>query len=192
MTSPAKIVAPAAAAVEVTGLSRHFGPVRALHEVTLRVPAGSLTAVMGENGAGKSTLMKILAGLDTPTAGTVRVAGEEVRRFDPATLLSKHRVALVPQELSLAQDRTVAENIMLGVEPGPRPFPNRSKLNERAAELLERLGVGLDPRRTCGTSTPPPSSSSSSPDRWPVTPRWSSSTNRPRSCPRLSPSGSSA
>ncbi|TDB82913.1 ATP-binding cassette domain-containing protein, partial [Micromonospora fluostatini] len=74
MTSPATIAAPTtAAAVEVTGLSKHFGAVRALQDVTLDVPAGSLTAVMGENGAGKSTLMKILAGLDSPTTGTVRV-----------------------------------------------------------------------------------------------------------------------
>ncbi|RGC69238.1 Arabinose import ATP-binding protein AraG [Micromonospora sp. MW-13] len=146
MTSPATIAAPTTAAVEVTGLSRHFGAVRALQDVTLSVPAGSLTAVMGENGAGKSTLMKILAGLDTPTAGAVRVAGEQVRRFDPATLLSRHRVALVPQELALAQDRTVAENIMLGAEPGSRPFPDRRRVDERAAELLDRLGLRVDPR----------------------------------------------
>ncbi|MEU6413646.1 sugar ABC transporter ATP-binding protein [Microbispora sp. NPDC046933] len=148
MTSPATNAASTAAAVEVTGLSKHFGAVRALQDVNLSVPAGSLTAVMGENGAGKSTLMKILAGLDTPTSGTVRVNGEPVRRYDPATLLSRHRVALVPQELALAQDRTVAENIMLGVEPGSRPFPDRGRMNERAAELLDRLGLGVDPRRS--------------------------------------------
>ncbi|HEY0700341.1 MAG TPA: sugar ABC transporter ATP-binding protein [Micromonospora sp.] len=147
MTSPATITAPTTAAVEVTGLSKHFGAVRALQDVNLSVPAGSLTAVMGENGAGKSTLMKILAGLDTPTTGTVRVDGEQVRRYDPATLLSRHRVALVPQELALAQDRSVAENIMLGVEPGSRPFPHRRRMDERAAELLDRLGLRVDPRR---------------------------------------------
>ncbi|GIJ25684.1 ABC transporter ATP-binding protein [Micromonospora qiuiae] len=149
MTSPATItISTTAAAVEVTGLSKHFGSVRALQDVTLSVPAGNLTAVMGENGAGKSTLMKILAGLDSPTTGTVRVNGDEVRRFDPANLLSRHRVALVPQELALAQDRTVAENIMLGVEPGSRPFPHRRRIDERAAELLDRLAVRIDPRRS--------------------------------------------
>ncbi|MFI9638769.1 sugar ABC transporter ATP-binding protein [Micromonospora sp. NPDC051925] len=148
MTSPATIAAPTTAAVEVTGLSKHFGVVRALQDVTLSVPTGSLTAVMGENGAGKSTLMKILAGLDSPTTGSVQVDGDEVRRFDPATLLSRHRVALVPQELALAQDRTVAENIMLGVEPGSRPFPHRRRMDEQAAALLDRLGVRVDPRRT--------------------------------------------
>ncbi|MFF5218419.1 sugar ABC transporter ATP-binding protein [Micromonospora sp. NPDC000442] len=150
MTSPATIAAPPTPAVEVTGLSRHFGPVHALQDVSLSVPAGSLTAVMGENGAGKSTLMKILAGLDSPTAGTVRVGGDEVRRFDPATLLSRHRVALVPQELALAPDRTVAENIMLGVEPGSRAFPDPRRMDEQAAALLARLGVQVDPRRTVG------------------------------------------
>ncbi|MBO4206756.1 sugar ABC transporter ATP-binding protein [Micromonospora echinofusca] len=148
MTSPATIDAPTTAAIAVTGLSKHFGAVRALQDVTLSVPAGSLTAVMGENGAGKSTLMKILAGLDSPTTGTVQVAGEQVRRFDPATLLSRHRVALVPQELALAQDRTVAENIMLGAEPGSRPFPDRRRMDQRAGELLDRLGLAVDPRGT--------------------------------------------
>ncbi|MFY1698839.1 MULTISPECIES: sugar ABC transporter ATP-binding protein [unclassified Solwaraspora] len=150
MTSPATISTPTATAVAVTGLSKHFGPVRALHDVTMDVAAGSLTAVMGENGAGKSTLMKILAGLDSPTSGTVQVADEQVTRFDPANLLSRHRVALVPQELALATDRTVAENILLGAEPGSRVFPNRRRMDDRAAALLDRLGVRLDPRRRVG------------------------------------------
>ncbi|PSL05320.1 monosaccharide ABC transporter ATP-binding protein (CUT2 family) [Haloactinopolyspora alba] len=141
---------PAAVAVDVSGLSKQFGPVRALDDVSLQAPAGTITAVMGENGAGKSTLMKVLAGLDSPTAGTVTVAGEQVRRFDAATMLSRHRVALVPQELALAQARSVAENIMLGAEPGPRAFPNRAEIVQRAAALLGRLGENLDPRRPVG------------------------------------------
>jgi len=150
LTSPATITPAATSAVAVTGLSKHFGPVRALHDVTMDVATGSLTAVMGENGAGKSTLMKILAGLDSPTSGTVQVAGEPVSRFDPANLLSRHRVALVPQELALAVDRTVAENILLGTEPGSLVFPNRRRMVDRAAELLDRLGVRVDPRRRVG------------------------------------------
>ncbi|PYF98317.1 monosaccharide ABC transporter ATP-binding protein, CUT2 family [Georgenia satyanarayanai] len=134
-------------ALSVRGLTRHFGPVRALNDVTLDVYDGTLTAVMGENGAGKSTFMKILAGLDSPTAGDVEVRGTPVTRFDPSVMLSEHRVALVPQELALAGERTVAQNIMLGAEPGSRFFPSGRAVDARAAELLDRLGERLDPRR---------------------------------------------
>ena len=134
-------------ALSVHGLSRHFGPVKALNDVTLDVYDGKLTAIMGENGAGKSTLMKILAGLDSPTAGRVEVRGTHVTRFDPSVMLTEHRVALVPQELALAGERTVAQNIMLGAEPGNRFFPNAKAIDSRAAELLDRLGERLDPRR---------------------------------------------
>lgn len=134
-----------AVAIQVNGVSRHFGPVKALDDVSLTIYQGQLTAIMGENGAGKSTLMKILAGLDTPTAGEVTVHGQHVTKFEPAIMLNEHRVALVPQELSLALDRTVAQNIMLGVEPGVRAFPSPREINKSASELLERLGETVSP-----------------------------------------------
>lgn len=134
-------------AISVRDVSRHFGPVKALNNVSMDVYEGQLTAIMGENGAGKSTLMKILAGLDTPTRGEVDVQGTTVSKFDPSIMLSQYRVALVPQELALATDRTVAQNIMLGAEPGSRLFPSNKGIDERAAELLARLGEKVDPRR---------------------------------------------
>ncbi|MGC5363995.1 sugar ABC transporter ATP-binding protein [Streptomyces sp. DT24] len=132
-------------AVSVRGLSRSFGPVRALTDVSFDVPAGEITALLGENGAGKSTLLKILAGLQPPSEGTVSIFGEEITSFDPSTVLDRHGVAIVPQELSLLPDRSVAENVLSGVEPGHRWFPSRRRMLERTGELLAGMDLRLDP-----------------------------------------------
>lgn len=134
-------------AVEVENLVKRYPGVTALGGVTFGIPAGKVTAVVGENGAGKSTLMGILAGLRRPDEGTVRVFGEEVETFEPHALLTIHRVALVPQELLLAPERTVAENVLLGVEPSRGPIPSRREMRRRAAELLSDLGSGINPGR---------------------------------------------
>ncbi|MEU2989302.1 sugar ABC transporter ATP-binding protein [Streptomyces griseoincarnatus] len=138
-------------AVQVRGLTRNFGPVRALRDVSFDVPAGDITALLGENGAGKSTLLKILAGLQPPSEGSVIVFGEEVTSFEPASMLSRHGVAIVPQELSLLPDRTVAENVLSGVEPGNRWFPSRRRMLERTTELLAELDLHLDPNASVRT-----------------------------------------
>lgn len=131
-------------AVRVVGLTRNFGPVTALSDVSFDVREGELTAILGENGAGKSTLLKILAGLQPPSSGTVTVHGGGVKSFDPTTMLNRHRVAIVPQELALATDRSVAENITMGNEPGSRSFPNREQMKQVASEILSELGLNLD------------------------------------------------
>ncbi|MFJ6075241.1 sugar ABC transporter ATP-binding protein [Streptomyces sp. NPDC093065] len=138
-------------AVQVRGLTRNFGPVRALRDVSFDVPAGDITALLGENGAGKSTLLKILAGLQPPSEGSVTVFGEKVTSFEPASMLSRHGVAIVPQELSLLPDRTVAENVLSGVEPGNRWFPSRRRMLERTTELLAELDLHLDPNASVRT-----------------------------------------
>ena len=137
-------------AVRIEHLDRRFGPVSALEDVSFDITEGEVTALLGENGAGKSTLLKILAGLQPPSGGSVTVFGDVVTSFDPATMLTTYGIAIVPQELSLLPDRTVAENILAGIEPGNRLFPSRSRMLRRAAELLAELGLELDPTRTVG------------------------------------------
>lgn len=138
-------VQPREIAVRIEGLSRNFGPVKALEEVSFDITAGEVTALLGENGAGKSTLLKILAGLQPPSGGSISVFGEQITSYDPNTVLTQHSVAIVPQELSLLPDRTVTENILMGVEPGSRWFPSKRRMHDRAVELLTELGLDIDP-----------------------------------------------
>ena len=136
-----------APAIEVGGLVKRYPGVTALGGVTLSLAAGKVTAVVGENGAGKSTLMTILAGLQRPDEGIVRVFGKEVERFDPHELLTVHRVALVPQELLLCPERTVAENVLLGIEPSRGPLPSRREMRRRTSHLLSALGSKIESGR---------------------------------------------
>lgn len=138
-------------AIRIRNLSRSFGPVRALEDVSFDVPAGEITALLGENGAGKSTLLKILAGLQPPSGGSVTLFGHEVDFYDPNTMLSEYSIAIVPQELSLLPDRTVAENILSGVEPGNRLFPSKRKMVQRTIALLDELDLRLDPNTAVRT-----------------------------------------
>ncbi len=121
---------------------------QALDDVSVAFEAGHVTAVMGENGAGKSTLMSIVAGLQAPDAGTVVVEGVQVRTFSPSTLLDRHGVALVPQEIALCRDRSVAENVLLGREPGR--LPSRRAMAARTRELLRQVGTTIDPALRAG------------------------------------------
>lgn len=132
-------------AVRIEHLSRNFGPVSALQDVSFDITAGEVTALLGENGAGKSTLLKILAGLQPPSGGSVTVFGEAVTSFEPTAMLSQHGIAIVPQELSLLPDRSVAENILAGIEPGNRMFPSRRHMLSRAVDLLAELDLHIDP-----------------------------------------------
>ncbi len=108
-------------ALEMQGISKSFGPIKALEDVTLRVPQGTVHALVGENGAGKSTLMKIVAGVYLPDTGTILRKGKACAWKRPSDSLAAG-VAMIYQELSLAPDLTVAENVWLGIEPrGPLP-----------------------------------------------------------------------
>jgi ABC-type sugar transport system ATPase subunit len=136
---------PGTIAVAVRGLCKRYPGVTALDDVSADFRSGEVTAVMGENGAGKSTLMSIVAGLQRPDEGTVEVGGRVVHAFTPHELLLEHRVALVPQEIALCRDRSVAENVMLGLEPGA--FPSRRQMEATTRLLLEQIETPLDPRR---------------------------------------------
>lgn len=143
MTEAATLQSPPA--VSVGGLCKRFPGVVALDDVSLDFAAGQVTAVLGENGAGKSTLMKILAGVQPPDSGTVHVDGKLVSSFVPSELLHEYGVALVPQEIALCTDRTVAENILLGREGSA--LPSRRRMIAEARTFLQQVDSDIDPSR---------------------------------------------
>jgi ABC-type sugar transport system ATPase subunit len=133
-------------ALEMLGIGKSFGPIKALDGVTLRVVQGTVHALVGENGAGKSTLMKILAGVLQPDSGTIVRAGETCTWKHPSDSLAAG-IAMIYQELSLAPDLTVAENVWLGIEPRcalPGTCSKKRMLGDTRA-LAERHGFEVDP-----------------------------------------------
>ena len=130
-----------AAGVEMTGISKVFGGIRALDDVSFSVRAGEVHALLGENGAGKSTLMKILAGAHQATTGEIRIGGKRVTVSSPHDSRALG-IGIIYQELALAPDLTVAENIFLGELPR---LVNAKQLRARAASLLQDLGFAIDP-----------------------------------------------
>jgi len=138
------------ALVEMIGISKSYGGVRACRDVDLTVRAGEVHALLGENGAGKSTLMKVLSGDVTDHTGEIRVAGV-AHRFGAPVEAQRAGIAMIHQELDLVPGLSVAENIFLGREPRTRlRTVDRRAMNTTTRGLLERCGVRLDPRRPVG------------------------------------------
>lgn len=124
----------------VEGISKHFAGIQALSHVSLEIRSGEVLALCGENGAGKSTLVKILMGIYQPDTGSIFSEGREVRVRSPADG-QELGIALVSQELSLAPDLSVEDNIWLGSRRVPM-FHRRAALRRRAAETMAMLGFG--------------------------------------------------
>src|SRR6266705_1133298 len=122
-------------ALRLTGITKRFGPTLALDGASLEVGPGEVHALIGENGAGKSTLLACLAGLLRPDRGTMEIEGST---YSPASPLDARArgIALIHQELSLFPHLSVAENIMMGMEPSRSGLLDRQKLNARTAEVL--------------------------------------------------------
>jgi len=123
----------------MSGVRHRFGATHALSGVDLEVHGGEVHALVGENGAGKSTLMKVLSGALVPDAGEMQLDGQPYRPLTPADGRAAG-VAMIYQELSLAPDLSVAENISLGVEPTCGPFVRRQELRDRAIAALKEIG----------------------------------------------------
>ncbi|UOM36231.1 sugar ABC transporter ATP-binding protein [Acuticoccus sp. I52.16.1] len=137
--------------LDMRSISKTFGPVKALSNVSLQVAAGEVHALMGENGAGKSTLMKILSGAYVADrGGEVLIGGKKVETGDPK-VAKANGIAVIYQELALSPNLTVAENIFLGAEPHRGPFIDRREMNRRSRQILtERLGLDFHPAITLG------------------------------------------
>ncbi|MEU7374565.1 ATP-binding cassette domain-containing protein [Streptomyces albidoflavus] len=134
------------ALVELADVSKYYGNVRALEDVSLEVHAGEITCVLGDNGAGKSTLIKIIAGLHPHDTGTLRVAGEETHLSSPRQALDRG-IATVYQDLAVVPLMPVWRNFFLGSEPttGKGPFRRMDVrfMRETARAELARMGIDL-------------------------------------------------
>ncbi|AXS39823.1 sugar ABC transporter ATP-binding protein [Breoghania sp. L-A4] len=126
------------------GISKSFGDVQVLFSVDFDIRAGEVHALLGENGAGKSTLMKILTGFLRPTLGQLMLGGEPVV-LPPNGAAEALGIVLIHQELNLAAELTVQENIFLGRELRRGWFLDRARMRALTEDVLERLHVDLDP-----------------------------------------------
>jgi len=139
-------------ALRVSGLVQDYPGVRALKGVSLSLEAGQVLGLVGENGAGKSTLIRIVGGVEKPTAGTVEVQGKE-QRFQSSADSQAKGIAVVSQEFRLVDELSVAENVFLGHEPNSFGVIDRREMSRRAKALLAQLGLELDPRRAVASLT---------------------------------------
>ncbi|UCE49719.1 MAG: sugar ABC transporter ATP-binding protein [Phycisphaerales bacterium] len=132
--------------LQARGISKAFGGIKALDDVSLEICAGKVNAIVGENGAGKSTLMKILSGVYTEYEGQIFLDGREVAFANPAEAQDRG-IAIIHQELNLIPYLSVAENVFLG-----REFVNRvglidyRALHRETMRILKRLDLDINPR----------------------------------------------
>ncbi|MBO1331240.1 ATP-binding cassette domain-containing protein [Streptomyces sp. VRA16 Mangrove soil] len=143
MTTPAEGTAPL---VELDGVSKYYGNIRALEDVSLVVNAGEISCVLGDNGAGKSTLIKIIAGLHQHDGGSFRIEGEEAKLANPRDALNRG-IATVYQDLAVVPLMPVWRNFFLGSEPtkGTGPFKRMDVefMRRTTYEELARMGIDL-------------------------------------------------
>jgi len=133
--------------IEFRGITKTFGGVIALNDVTLGIARGECHGLMGENGAGKSTLGKVLAGIHHPDRGETFIDGKSYVLSSPRDAMDAG-IAMVHQELAFCPDLSVAENLCMGRYP--RRFGvllDRDEMNRRAEKLLGAIGVSLNVRQ---------------------------------------------
>ncbi len=126
--------------LEVTALNKSFGPVRVLHDVDFAVRAGEVTALVGDNGAGKSTLVKCVAGIHPMDSGQVRFDGAEVSIGGPRDAAALG-IEVVYQDLALADNLDIVQNMFLGRERGSQWLLDESGMEKAARETLASLSV---------------------------------------------------
>lgn len=127
-------------ALKMTSITKRFPGTIAVDNVDFDVKAGEVHALMGENGAGKSTLMKTLAGSFSDYTGEITIEGKQVKLYSPA-IAKAEGVAMIYQELSIAYNRTVYENILAGHIPTKGMFVDKSKMNQLTMESLKKVGL---------------------------------------------------
>jgi simple sugar transport system ATP-binding protein len=135
--------------LDVRNVSKNFGAIQALNDVSLSVEAGEVVGLMGDNGAGKSTMVKLIAGNFPPSAGDVLVEGQVCHFHKPIEARAKG-IEVVYQDLALADNLTAAQNVFLGreIKKGPWPFRvlDKQAMIDRSAEIFAELKSETRPR----------------------------------------------
>ncbi|MBL6772577.1 MAG: ABC transporter ATP-binding protein [Alphaproteobacteria bacterium] len=131
-------------AIELSGISKSFGPVQANKDINLSVESGTIHGIVGENGAGKSTLMSILYGFYMPDEGSMRVFGEPLD-FNSSEKAIEAGIGMVHQHFMLGEPFTVLENIILGAEGGFMLSGAMRNARETLLDLSERYGLTVNP-----------------------------------------------
>ncbi|WP_448950317.1 sugar ABC transporter ATP-binding protein [Labrys neptuniae] len=131
--------------LSLSGVSKRFPGVRALHDVRLTLRPGEVTALLGENGAGKSTIVKILTGIYTPDEGEIRVGGQAVQFSSPRDAWAAG-ITAIHQETIMFDELSVAENVFMGHMPkGAGGLVDWNAIQARTRDLLKRLDADIDP-----------------------------------------------
>ena len=138
--------------LEIRHLSKNYGIVKALKEVSFTVAKGEVHALLGENGAGKSTLIKIISGEESPSSGSIFINGLEVKEFNPAHAMAAG-IAMVHQELAIFENMSVSDNIFPGNTFLNGGFINRRKTDKEAKALIDLFGVNISPKQRMDSLT---------------------------------------
>ncbi|MGH6860445.1 MAG: ATP-binding cassette domain-containing protein [Phyllobacterium sp.] len=137
------------AVLELSNISKHFGAIQAVSDVSLSIEAGEVVGLMGDNGAGKSTLVKMIAGNFPPSQGTMRMDGTELVLNRPVEA-RKHGIEIVHQDLALCDNLTAAANVFLGRElrrgVGPFRILDYAAMYRRAGQIFAELKSETRPR----------------------------------------------
>ncbi|MGK4580598.1 ABC transporter ATP-binding protein [Kitasatospora sp. HPMI-4] len=126
--------------VQLSGVRKEFGDAKALDGVDLTIRAGEAVAVMGPSGCGKSTLLNMVAGLDRPTSGTVRVHGQDLGRLNETglALFRRRNIGMIFQFFNLIDDLPALDNVALAAQ---LTGTSARQARRRALELLDELGI---------------------------------------------------
>ncbi|WP_243009133.1 ATP-binding cassette domain-containing protein [Clostridium sp. AM58-1XD] len=130
--------------LEMKNISKQFGPVAALQDVSFQTGPGEIHGLLGENGAGKTTLMNILSGNFPPTSGKIIIDGKEITDMTPQKSMEM-KIRFIHQELNLCNDLKVYENMFLGEELTNKAGVVDKKTEiKRAQEVLDSMNVQID------------------------------------------------
>jgi simple sugar transport system ATP-binding protein len=137
------------AVLELTNISKHFGAIHAVNDVSFSIEPGEVVGLMGDNGAGKSTLVKMIAGNFRQTEGTMKMDGAELVLHKPVDA-RRHGIEIVHQDLALCNNLTAAANVFLGRElrkgVGPFSILDYASMYRRAGEIFKELKSETRPR----------------------------------------------